>query len=154
MIDDKTNEVILLRNIIFNVSPTNSGTIDCNGVKIITNQSLLDQEFNLPFGTKCAAIANDKYYFKCWVENINKNDVRTINSSASNSNLPFPFFAGIWGSNSIDETSILTITETKSGFFSANFKEVAPPILNKYLVPLYGIIASTIIGCSIPSIIG
>jgi hypothetical protein len=58
------------------------------------------------------------------------------------------------GSNSIDETSILTITETKSGSFTANFKEVAPPILNEYLVPLYGIIASTIIGCSIPSIIG
>jgi DNA-binding beta-propeller fold protein YncE len=41
LIDDKTNEVILPRNIIFNVSPTNSITIDCNGVKIITNQSLL-----------------------------------------------------------------------------------------------------------------
>ena len=154
LIEDKINKVILPRNIIFNVSPLNSGTITCNGEKIVTNQSLLDQEITLPFGTKCIAKANDGFHFSSWVENIKKNAIRTINSSNSNLNLPFPFSFGILGLKSIDETSILTITESRSGIFTANFKEVQPPIPNEYLIPLYGIIASTIIGWSIPSIIG
>jgi hypothetical protein len=43
---------------------------------------------------------------------------------------------------------------TKFGTFTANFKELPPAIPSEYLVPLYGIIASTIVGWSIPSIIG
>jgi YVTN family beta-propeller protein len=154
LIEDEINKVILSRFILFNVSPSNSGTINCDGKEIVTNQTLLDQEINLPFGTKCIAKANDGFHFSSWVENIKKNAIRTINSSTSNSDSSFPFFAGILGSNSVDEASIFTITESKSGSFTANFKEVAPPIPNEYLIPLYGIIASTIIGWSIPSIIG
>ena len=42
---------------------------------------------------------------------------------------------------------------TKFGTFTASFKELPPTLPSEYLIPLYGIIASTIIGWSIPSII-
>jgi hypothetical protein len=48
--------------------------------------------------------------------------------------------------------AILNIT--KFGRFTANFKEIPPPVSSEYLVPLYGIIITTIVGWSIPSIIG
>lgn len=51
-----------------------------------------------------------------------------------------------------DTSKIFTVNNY--GNFTANFIEVTPPIPNEYLFPLYGIIASTIIGWSIPSIIG
>jgi hypothetical protein len=47
-----------------------------------------------------------------------------------------------------------TLNVTKFGTFTANFKELPPAIPSEYWIPLYGIIASTIVGWSIPSIIG
>ena len=52
----------------------------------------------------------------------------------------------------IDNATILYTTEF--GNFTANFKEVPPPIPPEYWIPLYGVIISTVIGWSIPSIIG
>jgi hypothetical protein len=43
---------------------------------------------------------------------------------------------------------------TEKGVFIANFKENPPPIPSEYWIPLYGIIITTIVGWSIPSIIG
>lgn len=51
-----------------------------------------------------------------------------------------------------DIASKLDVTEF--GNFTANFKEVPPPILAEYWIPLYGVIISTVVGWSIPSIIG
>ena len=46
-----------------------------------------------------------------------------------------------------------TLNTTEFGNFTANFKEVPPPIPTEYWIPLYGVIISTVIGWSIPSII-
>ena len=48
----------------------------------------------------------------------------------------------------------LILNVTKFGTFTANFKELPPPIPSEYLIGLYTIVARTIIGWSIPSIIG
>ena len=45
-------------------------------------------------------------------------------------------------------------TVTQFGTFTANFEKLPPPIPEEYLIPLYGIIVSTVVGWSIPSIIG
>ena len=47
-----------------------------------------------------------------------------------------------------------TFDVNRFGTFTANFKAVPPPVPPEYWVPLYGIIVSTIVGWSIPSIIG
>jgi len=96
LIDEKINKVILPRNIIFNVSPSNSGRIHCDGKEIITNQSLLDQEITLPFGTKCIAEANDGFEFNSWIENVEKNS-KIINGSSFKSNSPFSSFIEFLG---------------------------------------------------------
>jgi YVTN family beta-propeller protein len=153
LIDDKINKVILPRSIIFNVSPSNSGRINCDGKEIITNESLFDQDISLPFGTKCYAEANDGFQFNNWVEKIGKNSIRTIQAS-SKDNSPFSSFFEYLGFRTIDKTSILNMVESRSGNFSANFKEIPPPIPSEYLFGLYTIVATTIVGWSIPSIIG
>jgi len=47
-----------------------------------------------------------------------------------------------------------TFDVNKFGTFTVNFKAVPPPVPPQYWIPLYGIIVSTIVGWSIPSIIG
>jgi uncharacterized membrane protein len=51
-----------------------------------------------------------------------------------------------------DPSGMFTIT--RFGNFTADFKELPPPIPQEYLLPLYGIVATSIVGWSIPSIIG
>lgn len=45
------------------------------------------------------------------------------------------------------------MTPTAFGKFVARFEEVPPPFPSEYLIPLYGIIVSSIVGWSIPSIV-
>ena len=47
-----------------------------------------------------------------------------------------------------------TLDVNRFGTFTANFKSVPPSVPPEYWIPLYGIIISTIVGWSIPSIIG
>jgi len=47
-----------------------------------------------------------------------------------------------------------TFDVNRFGIFAANFKSVPPPIPLQYWIPLYGLIGSTIIGWSLPTIIG
>ena len=49
---------------------------------------------------------------------------------------------------------MISKSETKFGSFTANFKALPPAIPSEYLLGLFTIVASTIIGWSIPSIIG
>lgn len=46
------------------------------------------------------------------------------------------------------------LTLSRFGNFAANFEKLPPPLQDEYLIPLYGIIVSSIVGWSIPSIIG
>ena len=47
-----------------------------------------------------------------------------------------------------------TFDANRFGTFTANFKAVPPAVPPQYWIPLYGIMISTIVGWSIPSIIG
>jgi hypothetical protein len=51
-----------------------------------------------------------------------------------------------------DTSNILTITHY--GNFTANYERIPPPIPPEYWIPLYGVIVSSIVGWSIPNIIG
>ena len=65
---------------------------------------------------------------------------------------PLDSIADFLGIKSDEPEATLNIIEF--GSFTANFKALPPPISSEYLIPLYGIIITTIVGWSIPSIIG
>jgi hypothetical protein len=54
----------------------------------------------------------------------------------------------------VSTPSSATFNVTRYGAFTANFKTLPPPVPAEYWVPLYGVIISSIVGWSIPSIIG
>jgi len=79
------------------------------------------------------------------------NSSRTIDASTS-SDSPVDWFMSALGGGPKDTPANLTVT--KFGNFTANFEKLPPAIPSEYLIPLYGVIASSIVGWSIPSIVG
>jgi hypothetical protein len=76
------------------------------------------------------------------------NSIRTINSS-TNYDFPLNYLSGIFG---IDQDTSKQFTLTQFGNFTANFRPKPFPIPSEYWIPLYGVIVSTIVGWSIPTI--
>jgi YVTN family beta-propeller protein len=65
----------VLAVVSFNVNPFHAGYIECNGIKVPTNQY-----FYLNFRTKCNVEANEGFQFSSWTENL-ENSSRTISAS-------------------------------------------------------------------------
>lgn len=79
-----------------------------------------------------------------------KQNYQCINTIPTDS--PGDWIKSALGFGSKLTSSILTVT--KFGNFTANFENVPPPIPSEHLIPLYGVIVSSIVGWSIPSIVG
>jgi uncharacterized membrane protein len=105
----------------------------------------------IPSGTKCIAEPNKGFEFSSWIENLNHNSTIPLNTP-SISNSPLNSFLSTLGMKPNDTSATFDIT--RYGTFTANFKAIPPPIPPEYWIPLYGIIVSSIVGWSIPSIIG
>ena len=126
------------------VEPSHAGHKECNNVDVPTNQY-----FYTDFPSSCTAKANEGFQFSSWIEDLGNNSTRTINASAA-SNSPIDWLTdALTGTNDTTDT----LTPTKFGKFVARFEEVPPPFPSEYLIPLYGIIVSSIVGWSIPSIV-
>jgi YVTN family beta-propeller protein len=152
----------------FNIHPANSGGIWCNNKEYPTNIYLY-----VANGIKCIARPNKDFEFSSWVENLSHNSTIPLSQSAIsdspwislsqwlNSTIPLSQSAisrSAWNSflnifGKPYDTSA-TFDVNRFGTFTANFKAVPPPVPPEYWIPLYGIIISTIVGWSIPSIIG
>jgi YVTN family beta-propeller protein len=170
VIDPATREVVA--GVIFSVKPFDSGYIRCDG---LTAPSTTEQYIYVSSGTQCTAIPNEGFEFTSWEENLGGNSTQLIRISR-----PAPLLDSIanfmdpdpiaerwdsllesWGMQPISQflglnpydSKISTLEVTKFGTFTANFKELPPAFPPEYLIPLYGIIISTIVGWSIPSII-
>jgi YVTN family beta-propeller protein len=144
VIDGVTDKVVA--GITFNVSPANSGRIICDNIDSPINQYLF-----LFSGTTCIAKPNKGFEFSSWVQNLNHNSTRTITTSTV-SDSPLNFLLNTFGVSPVDTGATLNVTQF--GSFNANFKALPPPIPPEYWIPLYGIIVSSIVGWSIPNIIG
>jgi YVTN family beta-propeller protein len=144
VLDAEVNKV--MAGIKFNISPANAGHVTCNGMETPINQYLY-----VSSGTNCTANPNQGFGFTSWVENLNHNSTRTINTT-SLSNSPWNSLKGIFGFKQNDTSAILDITTF--GNFTANFKALPPPIPSDYVLGLFTIVASTIVGWSLPTIIG
>jgi hypothetical protein len=103
------------------------------------------------FRSQCEAQATKGFQFSSWTENLGGNSSTIINPSKV-SNVPLSTLLSALGILSKDASANLTVT--KFGNFTANFERVPPPIPPEYWIQLYGIIVSSIVGWSVPSIIG
>lgn len=139
--------------ITFNIFPLNSGRILCGDDKTEypTNQYL----YEVP-GIICIAKANSGYEFVSWSENIDSNTTRPLKPCIEES---YSFFDPIVEPiqktlNNYNDTAETSFCLTQYGTFTASFRELPDPISPQYWIPLYGILISTMIGASIPSIVG
>lgn len=125
--------------------PSHAGQIECGGTDVATNQY-----FVIDFPSSCNARANEGFQFTSWIEDLGNNSTRVINSTS-------PSYSSInWLTDAVGigkNDAASTLTPTKFGKFVARFEEVPPPFPSEYLIPLYGIIVSSIVGWSIPSIV-
>jgi YVTN family beta-propeller protein len=146
VIDSIANEVVA--GTVFKVNPFNSGYILCDN---LTTPSPLGQYIYVHSGAECTAKPNEGFGFSSWEENLEGNATQLINFSRPVSQVDSVLeFLHLKSSDKPEATMNIT----KFGTFTANFREVPPAIPSEYWIPLYGIIASTIVGWSIPSIIG
>ncbi len=144
-IDLESNKPMLSGKTIFNVSPPNSGSINCNNEEMITNL-----ELRLPFNSLCKAEPSHGFSFSGWLENIGENSTIKI-KSVSDSQPLLNAILSLFKIQSDSETTDMTMT--KSGRFTAIFKENSNPIPSEYWIGLYTVVISTIIGWTIPSLI-
>jgi len=107
-----------------NIHPLGFGIIMCGDKAYPTNIYLY-----VDWGTKCIAQPNNDSQFTGWVQNLGNNSTIPMGGAS-------------------------TLTVNRYGTFTANFKPAPPPIPTQYLAPLYGIIITSIIGWSIPNVIG
>jgi YVTN family beta-propeller protein len=148
MIDSSINKVIVPGNVSFDIVPSTSGHIKCDNKEYPTKQS-----FRIAFDALCKAEPNKGFQFSSWTEDLGNNSTKTISASMTTS--PFDSLLSTFLTYpriAVDNASSLNMT--RHGNFSANFERVPPPIPPEYWIPLYGIIVSSIVGWSIPSIIG
>jgi hypothetical protein len=129
----------------FDVNPSHAGRIVCNNSTIPTNV-----QFYIDYNTQCAAESNNGFQFSSWIQILEPNSSRIISISDSSDSLWNQGWSNL-GLGSKVTSSDLSVA--RHGNFIASFEQLPPPIPKEYLVPLYGIIVSSIIGWSIPNIV-
>ena len=151
-----------MTGVTFHVEPFNSGYIVCddgttnddantNDTNDLTSPPLapVEQYFYVSSGTQCTAKSYEGYEFLSWEQNLEDDSTQLIKVSAPAS--PLDSFLQFLHLKSADKPEAKLMTEF--GTFTANFMKAPAPLPPEYLIPLYGIIISTIVGWSIPSII-
>jgi hypothetical protein len=138
VIDGRSQKV--LAGISFDVNPFHGGRIECNKIRVPTNQY-----FYVDFRTQCTAQANPGFQFSSWIENLGSNASRTISTSQ-----------GDWLTNTLDwltsafsgerKDTPATLNVTRFGNFTANFERLPPAIPPEYLATLFAVVASAFIG--------
>ena len=155
---DGVNNALVAR-ILVSVSPFNAGYIECDGLKTPINQYLYVES-----GAECKAKSNKGFEFQSWEEKLNVNSTLLIKGAFGMSNTIFDSivfsldsivnFLGITSSsNSIKDYFNINSDEpeanlkiTKFGTFTANFKELPPPIPGEYMATLLGVVATAFVG--------
>ena len=145
LIDEESEKVVT--GVTFSIDPFNSGHIECDKDKKIIVP--IKQLFYLWAGSECIAKPFQGFEFVSWQENLQGNSTQFLNFSPPSSTWDsvLDFF------HMRPDKPEATLNITKFGSFTANFKELPPPIPSEFLLGLFSIVASTIVGWSIPSII-
>jgi YVTN family beta-propeller protein len=144
-IDGDTDKISA--GVLFNINPPDSGHIKCGS----TQPTTTNKYQRIGYGIACRAESNNGFQFSSWSQNLGDNSSKIISSSTI-SDSPFNSLLTTLGFKQQDNSAIFNVT--KYGNYTANFRALPPPIPAEYWIPLYGIIVSSIVGWSIPSIIG
>ena len=136
VIDGSVNKVVL--TIKFDISPENSGHIECDKKKIPTNQYL-----RIEFPLRCIAEPNNGFRFNSWIENVGGNSIKTVSASET-SESPITSFFVLFGYNPDYNAASLNIDH--HGSFTANFKAIPPPIPKEFVATLFTVLATAFIG--------
>jgi YVTN family beta-propeller protein len=137
---DVMNETCLdpLSGVSFNANPFHAGHIECNDITVPINQY-----FYVDINTSCKAKANKGFEFLSWEENLDNNSTHIIKASQPASSLDSILdFLGM----SKPEEHEATISITKFGTFTANFKGLPPAIPPEYLATLFAVVISAFVG--------
>ncbi len=102
-------------------------------------------------GTNCFAKANKDFEFSSWVQNLPHNSTITLNTTEI-SDSPWNSFLRLIDREPNDPS--VTFDVNAYGSYTAHFKPLPPAVPAEYWIPLYGVIVSSIVGWSIPSIVG
>jgi YVTN family beta-propeller protein len=152
IIDGTANKVVA--GVTFQVYPFNSGYIVCDNLSTsspddLTPPSPVGQYIYVYSGTQCIARPNAGFEFSSWEENLEDNATQPISIwRPSYVDSFFEFF------NPNSDRPEATLNITKFGTFTANFRELSPPIPPEFWLQLLGFVAAAVIGWSIPSIVG
>ena len=136
--------------IILEVNPLDSGYIVCDG---LTPPSSMEQYIYVWSGAECIAKPNEGFEFVSWEQNLGNNSTQLINVSRSASTLD-SFVLGIqdlFGDKPEEPEAKLNVT--KFGTFTANFKELPPPVPQEFWLQSYVLVGTVIAGLSIPSVV-
>jgi YVTN family beta-propeller protein len=145
VIDAIDNKVVTW--VIFDVNPIKSGKIVCNETSF---PAPTEQYLYVDSGDDCMAIPNKGFEFLSWEENLNGNATQllTISKNAG----PIESFLDLINLNPAEPESTLKIT--KFGSYTANFKELPPPLPAEYWATLFSFILTTGLGVwLIPSLV-
>jgi YVTN family beta-propeller protein len=143
VIDIVDNKVVA--GITFDVKPFNSGYIDCDG-----SIPPLSQYLYVWPDTECIAKYNQGFEFVSWQENLNGNSTRMINVSQTAS----PLDAVLDFLHMRTDKPEATLKVSTFGSFTANFKELPPPLPAEYWTTLFGFVLTTGLGVwLIPSLV-
>jgi YVTN family beta-propeller protein len=145
VIDGKKKEAVA--GVTFNVNPFGGGDVLCN-INNKDSEAPTNRFLYMSSGSKCIAKPSKGFEFGSWVEVLDSDSTRTINSTSGS---PFSAFLDAINIKPDDPAAILTVN--RFGNFTSQFRALPPAIPSEYLFPLYGIVASTVIGFSIPSIV-
>ncbi len=145
VIDSVTNKVVA--GITFQINPFNSGYILCDDM---TTPSPTSQYFYVYSGDECTAKPNEGFEFVSWEENLGGNSTQLIKLSRPAST--WDSFLEFLRIKSPDEPEA-NLTITKFGSFTANFKELPPPVPPEFWLQSYVLVGTVIAGLSIPSIV-
>jgi YVTN family beta-propeller protein len=134
VIDGEANKVVA--RVMFNIEPLNAGHIECDGTTIAP----VAQQFYVYSGTECTAVPEPGFEFDSWREDLGHNSTQLI------SLVPPPSIVdSILDSLHISHDKPQSrLTITKFGTFVANFK--APPAPDIYVVTLFTVVATALIG--------
>ena len=126
----------IMTGVALNVNPRDSGSIKCNGNDIRTHQIIYMKQ-----GTQCIAEPSNGFQFSSWTENLDNNSVMTLSKSQGSN-----FFIDILKTINKYEDPTSKFQVTSFGNFTANFKELPPPIPVEYLATLFAVVVSAFIG--------
>ena len=136
--------------IILEVNPLDSGYIVCDG---LTPPSSMEQYIYVWSSAECIAKPNEGFEFVSWEQNLGNNSTQLINVSRSASTLD-SFVLGIqdlFGDKPEEPEAKLNVA--KFGTFTANFKELPPPVPREFWLQSYVLVGTVIAGLSIPSVV-